>query len=43
VLPRQPGTKESRYAHLLSGPVEALHAAAIGTRIFDEPGLNPVT
>ena len=22
VLPRQPGTKESRYAHLLSGPVE---------------------
>jgi len=23
VLPRQPGTKESRYAHLLSGAVEA--------------------
>src|SRR3954454_20262097 len=23
VLPRQPGTKESRYAHLMSGPVEA--------------------
>ena len=23
VLPRQPGTKESRYAHLLSGEVEA--------------------
>src|SRR3954451_6926943 len=23
VLPRQPGTKESRYVHLLSGPVEA--------------------
>jgi hypothetical protein len=23
VLPRQPGTKEARYAHLLSGPVEA--------------------
>src|SRR5580658_4399281 len=22
MLPRQPGTKESRYAHLLSGPVE---------------------
>jgi hypothetical protein len=22
ILPRQPGTKESRYAHLLSGPVE---------------------
>ena len=23
MLPRQPGTKESRYAHLLSGEVEA--------------------
>lgn len=27
VLPRQPGTKESRYAHLLSGAVEAASAA----------------
>jgi uncharacterized protein len=27
VLPRQPGTKESRYAHLLSGDAEALAAA----------------
>jgi uncharacterized protein YceH (UPF0502 family) len=27
VLPRQPGTKESRYAHLLSGPVESVVAA----------------
>jgi len=26
MLPRQPGTKESRYAHLLSGPVEAAAA-----------------
>src|SRR5215469_1769206 len=26
VLPRQPGTKESRYAHLLSGEVEAVAA-----------------
>jgi uncharacterized protein YceH (UPF0502 family) len=25
-LPRQPGTKESRYAHLLSGPVETASA-----------------
>jgi uncharacterized protein YceH (UPF0502 family) len=24
VLPRQPGTKEARYAHLLSGPVEGI-------------------
>jgi uncharacterized protein YceH (UPF0502 family) len=28
VLPRQPGTKESRYAHLLCGPVEAGSFAA---------------
>jgi uncharacterized protein YceH (UPF0502 family) len=28
VLPRQPGTKESRYEHLLSGGVEALPIAA---------------
>lgn len=34
VLPRQPGTKESRYAHLLSGPVEALHAAGIAETVF---------
>ena len=27
VLPRQPGTKESRYAHLLSGPVESIAIA----------------
>jgi uncharacterized protein YceH (UPF0502 family) len=27
VLPRQPGTKESRYAHLLSGNVESALAA----------------
>ena len=29
VLPRQPGTKESRYAHLLSGPVESALAFAV--------------
>ena len=28
VLPRQPGTKESRYAHLLSGGVESFPATA---------------
>ena len=27
MMPRQPGTKESRYAHLLSGPVESVAAA----------------
>jgi len=30
VLPRQPGTKESRYAHLLSGPVETIAVSGIG-------------
>jgi hypothetical protein len=29
VLPRQPGTKEPRYAHLLSGPVESIVFAAV--------------
>jgi uncharacterized protein YceH (UPF0502 family) len=28
VLPRQPGTKEARYAHLLSGAVEAIPATS---------------
>jgi uncharacterized protein YceH (UPF0502 family) len=28
ILPRQPGTKESRYAHLLSGPVESIVAVS---------------
>jgi uncharacterized protein YceH (UPF0502 family) len=28
VLPRQPGTKESRYGHLLSGGVESIPMAA---------------
>jgi len=27
ILPRQPGTKEARYAHLLSGPVDAANTA----------------
>jgi uncharacterized protein YceH (UPF0502 family) len=35
MLPRQPGTKESRYAHLLSGPVESIAFAAA------EPGASP--
>jgi hypothetical protein len=42
VLPRQPGTKESRYAHLLSGDVEGWEAspesaaAAVHTAADDE-------
>jgi uncharacterized protein YceH (UPF0502 family) len=39
VLPRQPGTKESRYAHLLSGPVEALPVAAESAFVRREAGL----
>ena len=31
VLPRQPGTKESRYAHLLAGGVESIAAAQAET------------
>lgn len=30
ILPRQPGTKESRYTHLLSGPAEAVVVAPAG-------------
>jgi len=40
VLPRQPGTKESRYAHLLSGPVEALRAAAPDAFVQREAGAS---
>ncbi|MGA2890461.1 MAG: YceH family protein [Terracidiphilus sp.] len=40
ILPRQPGTKESRYAHLLSGGIESLAAsfAAEPTYARREPG-----
>ena len=34
VLPRQPGTKESRYMHLLSGGVESLPAAFAAEPLF---------
>jgi uncharacterized protein YceH (UPF0502 family) len=34
VLPRQPGTKESRYVHLLSGGVESLAAAFAAEPVF---------
>ena len=38
VLPRQPGTKESRYAHLLSGDVEEWDAKSV-----PEPPLTPAS
>ncbi len=34
VLPRQPGTKESRYAHLLSGAIEAIVTAFVTEPAF---------
>ena len=34
VLPRQPGTKESRYAHLLSGGVESIPMAAAAMPVY---------
>ena len=40
VLPRQPGTKEARYAHLLSGNVEAA-VAAENAFVRRESGGNP--
>jgi hypothetical protein len=41
ILPRQPGTKEARYAHLLSGGVESLPvAAAVSTYAAREPGTD---
>src|SRR5687767_2868955 len=36
-LPRQPGTKESRYVHLLSGPVETTAATASESGPRSEP------
>jgi uncharacterized protein YceH (UPF0502 family) len=42
VLPRQPGTKEARYAHLLSGPVESMPvAAAVPASARREGGEDP--
>jgi hypothetical protein len=38
VLPRQPGTKESRYAHLLSGGVESIAAEPAFARREAGPG-----
>ena len=34
ILPRQPGTKESRYAHLLSGGIESIAAASVAEPTF---------
>jgi uncharacterized protein len=41
VLPRQPGTKESRYAHLLSGPVESMPVATTVPYASESPAGAP--
>ncbi|MDR3750069.1 MAG: YceH family protein [Terracidiphilus sp.] len=40
VLPRQPGMKEARYAHLLSGPVESMPAVVETAFVRREGGEN---
>jgi hypothetical protein len=39
VQPRQPGSREARYAHLLGGPVEA-EAHALPARLAEFPGAD---
>jgi uncharacterized protein YceH (UPF0502 family) len=41
VLPRQPGTKEARYAHLLSGPVESIQMPANTTPVLNLNAATP--
>ena len=41
VLPRQPGTKEARYAHLLSGPVESIQMPASAAPAQNIPATTP--
>jgi hypothetical protein len=36
-LPREPGRRDSRYAHLLSGPISVLPEAAAGAALPAEP------
>ena len=40
-LPRQPGTKESRYTHLLGGPVDASAASEIAASPASPPPATP--
>jgi len=42
LLPRQPGARESRYAHLLCGPVESVSTSTPGSPATDSPISNPV-
>lgn len=40
VLPRQPGSREARYAHLLAGPVESIASAPASEASAPEPGVD---
>ncbi len=42
-LPRLPGTKESRFAHLLAGPVEANAVVAVLAALEEEKAKSPPT
>jgi len=41
VLPRQAGARESRYAHLLSGPVESIPVFTAGASASQSPAATP--
>lgn len=41
ILPRQPGTKESRYMHLLSGDIETSQTAILSPIIPTSPAADP--
>jgi uncharacterized protein len=41
LLPRQPGSREARYAHLLSGPVELIHMPANVAPVQDQTATLP--
>jgi hypothetical protein len=43
ILPRQPGTKEARYTHLLSGPVESIAAAFAAEPAYARREAGPVS
>jgi len=40
LLPRQPGSRESRYAHLLSGPVESLPVQFVGHSVMQSEAIT---
>ena len=41
MLPRQPGSRESRYAHLLGGPIASIEQGQYGVRDSNSASLHP--